>query len=90
VLPNGDCDYPVGEMAIAAGDRFLLYTDGLIEPENAKGEAFGERRFEEVIHDNQSRPSAELSDRLISELKRWQPASSNQQDDITLIIIDMV
>jgi sigma-B regulation protein RsbU (phosphoserine phosphatase) len=90
VLHNGDGDYPVAEMSIAAGDRFLLYTDGLIEPENAKGEAFGERRFEEVIHDNQSRPSAELSDQLISELKRWQPAYTTQQDDITLIIIDMV
>lgn len=90
VLPNGDCDFPVSEMAIAAGDRFLLYTDGLVEPENANGESFGERRFEEVVRNNHSRPPSELSDRLISELRRWQPASTKQQDDITLIIIDMV
>jgi phosphoserine phosphatase RsbU/P len=88
VLP--DCDYPVCEMPIAAGDRFLLYTDGLVEPENANGESFGDRRFEEVVRNNLSRPPSELSDRLISELKRWQPASTTQQDDITLIVIDMV
>jgi sigma-B regulation protein RsbU (phosphoserine phosphatase) len=87
VLP--DCDFPVCEMAIAAGERFLLYTDGLIEPENANGESFGDHRFEEVIRDSQSRSSSELSDRLISELKRWQPAFTTQQDDITLIVIDM-
>jgi sigma-B regulation protein RsbU (phosphoserine phosphatase) len=90
VLPNTDCDYPVSEMAIAAGDRFLLYTDGLVEPENSNGESFGDRRFEEVVRDSRSRPASELSDRLISELKRWQPPSTTQQDDITLIIIDMV
>jgi sigma-B regulation protein RsbU (phosphoserine phosphatase) len=88
VLPNGD--FPVCEMPIAAGDRFLLYTDGLIEPENANGESFGDHRFEEVVRQNQSCPPSGLSDRLISELKRWQPASQTQQDDITLIIIDMV
>src|SRR5579864_1051064 len=44
VLHNGDGDYSVAEMSIAAGDRFLLYTDGLVEPENPNGEAFGERR----------------------------------------------
>jgi hypothetical protein len=30
-----------------------------------------------------------LSDELISEIRRWQPASATQQDDITLIVIDV-
>jgi len=83
-------EYPVGEMSITTGDRFLLYTDGLIEPENTNGESFGDRRLEEVVRENQYHPSSELSDRLLSELRRWQPASAAQQDDITLIIIDVL
>ena len=33
VIP--DPDYPVCDLPIHSGDRFLLYTDGVIEPENA-------------------------------------------------------
>jgi serine phosphatase RsbU (regulator of sigma subunit) len=75
---------------ITSGDRFLLYTDGLIEPENTNGESFGDRRLEEVVRENQRRPCAEMSDRLLSELRQWQPSSAPQQDDITLIVIDVL
>jgi sigma-B regulation protein RsbU (phosphoserine phosphatase) len=84
------CEYPIREISITAGDRFLLYTDGLIEPENVNGESFGDHRLEEVVRENQYRPSSELSDRLLAELRHWQPASTTQQDDITLIVIDVL
>lgn len=84
------CDYPVCEISIAAGDRFLLYTDGLIEPENLNGESFGDRRLGEVVSESPLLSSSEVSDRLLSEIRRWQPASTSQQDDITLIVIDVL
>ena len=83
-------DYPVYAMPIQSGDRFLLYTDGVTEPENAKGDSFGDRRLEEVVRENQSRPPSGLSDELLAELRRWQPSSLGQQDDITLIVIDVL
>ena len=85
-----DPDYPVCEMPIFPGDRFLLYTDGVIEPENVKGELFGDCKLEEVVRNHQSRSPSELSDQLLSEIRLWQPASLAQQDDITLIVIDVV
>jgi sigma-B regulation protein RsbU (phosphoserine phosphatase) len=87
VLPNSD--FPVYEIPLNSGDRFLLYTDGVVEPENAGGDAFGDHKLEEVIRENQSRSPSELSDQLLSEIRRWQPASVTQQDDITLVIIDV-
>jgi phosphoserine phosphatase RsbU/P len=87
VLP--DCEYPVCEIQFAAGDRFLLYTDGVIEPENATGDPFGDRRLEEVIRRNEMQSPSHLSGDVLSEVRRWQPASMTQQDDITLIIIDV-
>ena len=84
------CEYPVREISITAGDRFLLYTDGLIEPENLNGESFGDRRLGEVVCKGHSLSSPEVSDRLLSELQHWQPASAPQQDDITLIVIDVL
>jgi len=85
-----DPDYPVCDLPVLSGDRFLLYTDGVIEPENADGDSFGDRKLEEVVRNNQSRPPSELLDQLMSEMCIWQPASLSQQDDITLIIIDVV
>jgi sigma-B regulation protein RsbU (phosphoserine phosphatase) len=84
-----DPEYPVRELAIHKGERLLLYTDGLVEPQNASGEFFGDRKLEEVMRKNQSRPGAELLERLLAELRAWQPASLSQQDDITLVLIDV-
>ena len=83
-------DYPVCTLSINSGDRFLLYTDGVTEPENAHGDSFGDTRLEQVVRDNQGRPPSELSDELLSEIRHWQPAAITQQDDITLIVIDVV
>jgi len=35
-------------------------------------------------------PGGSLSDDILSETRRWQPASATQQDDITLIVIDVL
>jgi sigma-B regulation protein RsbU (phosphoserine phosphatase) len=72
------------------GDRFLLYTDGVIEPEDSNGKSFGDHRLEQVVRDNGSRAPAELLDQLLAEIHRWQPASAAQHDDITLIVVDVV
>jgi sigma-B regulation protein RsbU (phosphoserine phosphatase) len=85
-----DSEYPVCKIPLVSGDRFLLYTDGVVEPENAAGEPFGDHQLEQVVRNNGSRPPSELSEQLLSEIHHWQPNSVTQQDDITLIIIDVV
>jgi sigma-B regulation protein RsbU (phosphoserine phosphatase) len=87
VLP--DFVYPVCEIALNQGDRFLLYTDGVVEPENAVGDAFGDEQLEKVVRNNERRTASELSDGLLAEIRHWQSASATQQDDITLIVIDV-
>lgn len=83
-------DYPERDLPIRPGDRFLLYTDGLVEPENALGDSFGDVRLEEVIREKQDRSPAELSAELLAEIRNWQPTSVARQDDITMIVIDVV
>lgn len=87
---NPHSEYPVCSVPMESLDRILLYTDGVIEPENAAGEPFGDRRLEQVVRDSRVQPAAELSLHLLSELQKWQPAAMNQQDDITLIVVDVV
>jgi phosphoserine phosphatase RsbU/P len=84
-----ECVYPVATMAIHAGERFLLYTDGVIEVDNGRGGFFGESKLEEVVRDNQSRSPGQLSEELLSQMDHWRCPSTPQQDDITLVVIDV-
>jgi sigma-B regulation protein RsbU (phosphoserine phosphatase) len=86
VIPEPD--FPVFSMNIEPGDRFLLYTDGVVEPENDRGEAFGDSMLEQIVRNNESQPPSQLVEALLSGIRRWQPAAMQQQDDITLIVID--
>jgi sigma-B regulation protein RsbU (phosphoserine phosphatase) len=84
-----ETEYPVRELQLRSGDRFLLYTDGLVEAENAAGEAFGDRQLQEMIAANASLPATELSAQILEKLGQWQSQSGTQQDDVTLIVIDV-
>ena len=61
-----DPDYPVRDLPIRPGDRLLLYTDGVVEPESALGESFGDVRLEELIREKQNC----LTDGVVGEAAR--------------------
>jgi sigma-B regulation protein RsbU (phosphoserine phosphatase) len=83
-------EYPVCSFPLLAGDRLLLYTDGVTEPENHAGQQFGERRLEQIMRDNQWRSVSQISELLPAEIRLWQPSNVAQQDDITLILVDVL
>jgi len=83
-------EYPACKFPLLEGDRFLLYTDGVTEAENQAGQQFGENRLEKMMRDNQSRSVSEFSDLLPGAIRAWQPAYVAQQDDITLIVVDVL
>jgi phosphoserine phosphatase RsbU/P len=84
-----DPKYPVRELEMRAGERFLLYTDGLIEAQNVDGESFGDRKVEEIVRTNQKRAPGELVQQLVEGLRGWQAGSLPQQDDVTVVVIDI-
>jgi phosphoserine phosphatase RsbU/P len=87
VLPQSE--YPVCDIALSPGDRFILYTDGLIEPENANGQSFGDFQLEKVILDSHVCQPSDLVNRLLDNLRSWRPPSIGQQDDITVVLIEV-
>jgi hypothetical protein len=41
----------------------------VIEPENARGDSFGDSKLEEVVRNNQSRAASQLVDQLPFEIR---------------------
>ena len=78
------------EIPLQAGDRFVLYTDGLLESTNARNEEFGLARCEQFLRAHSELPAAAFADELLSQVVRWSARSSGplQADDMTLIVID--
>jgi sigma-B regulation protein RsbU (phosphoserine phosphatase) len=85
-----EAEYPVWEVGIRAEDRFVMYTDGVSEPENGSGEAFGENRLEQVVCGNALMPPSELLDEMLREIRKWRPVRGEQKDDITLVAVDVL
>jgi sigma-B regulation protein RsbU (phosphoserine phosphatase) len=82
-------NYPVIELEVHQGDRFIMVTDGLTEAENKAGEQFGDERFINLMNTHKSLHARELNRILYQELKNWIPGTGTQQDDFTWIIIDV-
>jgi sigma-B regulation protein RsbU (phosphoserine phosphatase) len=73
------------------GDRLLLYTDGVLEASNSSQEFFGEERLAGFITAEADLPADAFADALLSKLAAWSGSapSSQQTDDITLVVVDI-
>ncbi len=85
-----ETDYPAMEVPVRSGDRFLLYSDGLTETENAAGEQFQAQRMSAVIRRDGAADVAQLSDTLFRESAAWQPDTLPQQDDVTMVLVEVL
>jgi serine phosphatase RsbU (regulator of sigma subunit) len=79
-----DWDCEMGERTIYSGDMFALYTDGITEAFDHADEEFGEDRLVQVLRRNRERPSVELLNAVVEEVRRFSP--HEQRDDITMIV----
>jgi serine phosphatase RsbU (regulator of sigma subunit) len=84
-------EYAQTEFTFEAGDRLLIYTDGLVEAVNARGEAFGETQLGEFIATHQDLPAEQFAERLLNSVLGWPENGSAraQADDITVVVIDI-
>jgi hypothetical protein len=76
------------EIQLNPGDKFLLYTDGIIEARNANLKMFDEVTLTELIQANMNRSPKALCDLIIHELKEHLGPDTEIQDDVTLIVAE--
>jgi sigma-B regulation protein RsbU (phosphoserine phosphatase) len=77
--------YETTTRRLEAGDRLLLYTDGLVEACNANGEFLGREGLSAVLRRTSGSPPGEAADLILSAVKNW---SASQEDDLTFIVCD--
>ena len=85
---DADCQYDRVDVALASGDSIIVYTDGITDAANARGEHFGQSRFEEAIRAHRG-PPEKLVERISKTVLDFEGGRS-QDDDQTLVVVRKV
>jgi sigma-B regulation protein RsbU (phosphoserine phosphatase) len=80
-----DWSYGRGEVQLAAGDRLVLFTDGVTEVSSAAREEFGEERLVAVLLENRHLSAGELQERILAEVAKF--SGGPFEDDATLVVV---
>src|SRR5262249_18451733 len=77
-------DCAMGEQELSPGDVLALYTDGITEARNERGEEFGEGCLIELLRQHRELPCQALLTVIVDAVQRF--SSPEQCDDITAIV----
>lgn len=83
---NLNTTYEEAELEFKKGDILVLYTDGLVESQNARGEFFGEGRLKEVVKAKSFLGTEYIVDDIIDEVERFSKGLP-RFDDLTVVVI---
>jgi sigma-B regulation protein RsbU (phosphoserine phosphatase) len=88
-LPFGimpEAKYESASVTMAPGDWLIIFTDGLVEAENAQQNEYGEARLLTAIESGKSVEPAEMLQRLMAEVDLF-VGSTPQHDDVTCLLL---
>jgi len=87
-LPLAAFDFAAYSTAVhklKAGDRIVLYTDGILEASNAAGDFFGQETLCALLTKTIGLSPARAADSIVASVRQW---SGKQDDDLTILICD--
>jgi serine phosphatase RsbU (regulator of sigma subunit) len=74
------------EIELSSGDRFVLYTDGLVEVFNSREEMLGTEGFSQLIVDSAKLPLPEMRQAILEGVTSWRRGPL--ADDVSLVIVE--
>jgi Stage II sporulation protein E (SpoIIE)/Activator of Hsp90 ATPase homolog 1-like protein len=80
-----DCVYDQGEIDLRPGDRLVIFTDGLSEAMDGKGEEFGEKRLAEAACCNRQLSAEALHRSLLDRVTDF--CGGEFGDDATVLVV---
>jgi phosphoserine phosphatase RsbU/P len=84
----GDHPIKVGRLQLQAGDKVILFTDGITEVQNESQQEYGERRLRKLLEQYGQLVPAELVRQVIGDVDAYR-ANSSMSDDATVLVADI-
>lgn len=95
----GESGFPIGvlqqvsydsiEFDFDAGDRLLIYSDGVIETESPVGEFYSEDRLRALVTEHADRPTPKILQVLEASLRTWR-GRDNLTDDVSVLVVERI
>ncbi|HJW96380.1 MAG TPA: SpoIIE family protein phosphatase [Thermoanaerobaculia bacterium] len=77
--------YGEGSVPLEAGDRVVLFTDGVTEARNAAGEDLGDDGLVQLIVNNRHRTAGELQHAVVDAVSAY--SRGRFEDDVTMVVV---
>jgi sigma-B regulation protein RsbU (phosphoserine phosphatase) len=77
--------YSTAVHKLEAGDRIVLYTDGILEASNPAGDFLGNDALCDLLTRTRGLSPAMAADSIISSVRKW---AAKQDDDLTVLVCD--
>lgn len=74
------------ELPVEAGDRLVLYTDGMVEARNGAGQMFGETALIDAVKSTAAMAAKDAAKEIVQSVRAWAP---RQDDDLTILVCDV-
>jgi phosphoserine phosphatase RsbU/P len=84
-----EAEYLVEETQLTAGDKIVVYTDGVSEAQNAKGHFFEVRRIRDVLRETADSTCEQMIQALVQAVESF-TEDTPQGDDITAVAMEYV
>jgi PAS domain S-box-containing protein len=85
VLPDAVDTSPSLELQLEPGDRIVLYTDGITEVFNSRGEMLGIEGIREIVCQTSTLPAQEMKQGILDGVAAWR--NGPPSDDVSLVLV---
>jgi len=80
-------EFAVMEQRLGAGDKIVIYSDGVTEAQNLEKRFFGKKRLREVVEAHAGHSCAAIHDAIQDAVATFTEGAA-QSDDITLVVLE--
>jgi phosphoserine phosphatase RsbU/P len=75
------------ETALQAGDRVIIYTDGLTESFDSRREMLGVEGLQEILGEVSALPLGEMKQKILDRVAAWREGPA--ADDVSLVVLEL-